>query len=174
MLIKAKGILDFEPCDVTRKHKSQSSWKRTALIKTGCEMDRYYAWFLKKRFNLELNKNLRGSHVTFISDKLEKTIFEQGSKVFNGKEIDFFIETEPRSSGLHWWLRVHCPDAESIREALGLSRDPYFGLHLTIGHANERNIEHSEYIVRQCKMFELISNEPRKPFNEHDIKEFNV
>jgi hypothetical protein len=173
MLIKVKGILDFEPEDVTRKHKSQSSWKRTALIKTSCDMDRYYAWFLKKRFNLELNKNLRGTHVTFISDKLEKSIFDQASKIFNGKEIDFFIETEPRSSGLHWWLRVYSPDAESIREALGLSREPYFGLHLTIGHANERNIEHSEYILNQCKRFELISNETRKPFNEHDIKEFN-
>jgi hypothetical protein len=40
--------------------------------------------------------------------------------------------------------------------------------------ANEKNIFHSEYILRQCKMFELISNEPTKPFNEHDIKEYNV
>lgn len=153
MLIRVKGILDFEPEDVTRKHKSQSSWKRTALIKTGCDMDRYYAWFLKKRFNLDLNKNLRGSHVTFISDKLEKSIFDQASNIFNGKEIDFFINTEPRSSGLHWWLRVHCPDAESIREAIGLPRDPYFGLHLTIGYANNKNYLHSLYAWRCFERF---------------------
>ena len=174
MLIKVKGILEFSPEDVTRKHKNQSSWKRVAMIRTDCDMDRYYAWFLRKRFNLELNQNLRGTHVSFISDKLEKSIFDEASRIFNGKEIDFYIETEPRSNGSHWWLRVHCPDAESIREALGLTRDPYYGLHLTIGHANEKNIFHSEYILRQCKMFELISNEPRKAFNEHDIKEFNV
>ena len=70
-------------------------------------------------------------------------------------------------------MKVYCDDARNIRSAMGLTPDPYFGLHLTIGHANERNIEHSEYILNQCKRFELISNDPRKPFNEHDIKEFN-
>lgn len=172
MLVKVRGILDFQPEDVTRKHKNQSSWKRVAIIKTDCDLERYYAWFLEKRFNLILNKNLRGSHITFISDRMDKDIFDQASKIFNGKEIDFYIELEPRSSGKHWWLRVYCPEAESIREAVGLTRDPYFGLHLTLGHANEKNIFHSKYILEQCKRFNLISNEPRKPFSEHEIKEF--
>lgn len=172
MVIKYRGILDFTPEDVTRKHKSQSTWKRVAVIKTNCDMDRYYAWFLKKRFNLELNRNLRGTHVTFITDRLEKSIFDQASKLFNGKEIDFYVELEPRSNGNHWWLRVHCPEAESIREAMGLSREPYFGLHLTLGLANERNIQHSKYILECCKRFELISNEPRKPLTEHEIEDF--
>jgi len=172
MVIKIKGILDFTPEDVTRKHKSQSAWKRVAVIKMDGDLDRYYAWFLKKRFNLELNKNLRGAHVTFISDRLEKTIFDEASKLFNGKEITFYLELEPRSNGQHWWLRVHSPEAESIREAMGLSREPYFGLHLTLGLANERNLEHSKYILETCKRFELISNEPRKSLSEHEIKEF--
>jgi hypothetical protein len=172
MVIKIRGILDFTPEDVTRKHKSQSSWKRTAIIKTDCDLDIYYAWFLKKRFNLELNKNLRRTHISFINDKMGKSIFDEASKVFNGKEIDFYIEIEPRSNAEHWWLRVHCPDAENIREACGLPREPYFGLHLTLGHANSKNIDHSEYILNQCKRFSLISNEPRKPLSEHEIKEF--
>ena len=172
MVIKYRGILDFTPEEVTKKHKAQSSWKRVAVIKTSCDMDRYYAWFLKKRFGLELNKNLRGSHVTFISDRLEKSVFEQASKLFNGKEIDFYVELEPRGNGNHWWLRVHCPEAETIREALGLSREPYFGLHLTLGVANEKNIEHSKYILECCKRFELISSEPRRPLSEHEIIEF--
>ena len=82
MVIKVKGILEFSPEDVTRKHRNQSSWKRVAIIKTDCDLDRYYAWFLKKRFNLELNKNLRGTHVTFINDKLEKGIFDQFAPLF--------------------------------------------------------------------------------------------
>jgi hypothetical protein len=172
MVIKVRGILDFTPEDVTKKHKNQSSWKRVAIIKTDCDMDRYYAWFLKKRFNLELNKNLRGTHVTFISDKMNADIFEQASKIFDRKDIDFYIELDPCSSGVHWWLRVHCPEAEAIREAMGLTRDPYFGLHLTIGHANEKYIKHSEYILEQCKRFNLISNDPRIPLGEHEIKEF--
>ena len=172
MLIKVKGIIEFSPEDVTRKHKAQSSWKRVAIIKTNCDIDRYYAWFLKKRFNLELNKNLRGPHVTFISDRLEKNIFEEASQIFNNKEVTFYIELEPREKEAHWWLRVYCPEAEAIRESMGLSKSPYFGFHLTLGYANEKNIEHSKYIINCCKKFELISNSSRLPLNEHEIYEY--
>jgi hypothetical protein len=92
--------------------------------------------------------------------------------MFNGKEIDFYIELEPRSNVKHWWLRVHCPEAESIREAMGLTREPYFGLHLTLGLVNEKNLFHSNYILEQCKRFNLISNDPRIPLDKHKIIEF--
>jgi len=95
----------------------------------------------------------------------------EGSKIFNGREITFYYENLPRSSGQHWWLRVWSPEAEDIRQALGLSRDPYFGMHLTLGYANERNIEHSKYILDCCKRFELLSGEPRKNLDEYEIYE---
>lgn len=161
MIHEVIGIIDFEPEPVTKKHIGQSVWKHVAMIRTDCDMHMFYGWLLKKRFNLELNKPLRGCHVTFISDKFEKTVFEEAKQMFNGKSIKFFIDTAPKSNGEHWWLRVYSPDAENIREAIGLTREPYFGLHLTIGHANEKNIEHSEYILRMCKMFNLIEYEPR-------------
>ena len=148
MLFKVKGILNFTPEDVTRKHKNQSSWKRVALIKTDCDIADYYAWFLKTRFNLKLNPPLRGTHVTFISDRLERSVFEQASQIFNGKEITFYYDpSNIRSNGVHWWINVECEDALSIRESIGLSREPYFGLHLTIGTANPKNIDHSKYIL---------------------------
>ena len=172
MIVKVKGIIEFSPEDVTRKHKSQSSWKRVAMIKTNCELDRYYAWFLEKRFSLKLNRSIRGSHVTFINDKMDMDIFDEGAKIFNGKEITFYIDLEPRSNSEHWWLRVYSQDAENIRESLGLSRDPYYSFHLTLGYANEKNLEFSDYILRQCQKFELIYNSPRKKFEEHEIIEF--
>jgi len=191
MVFKVRGILDFSPEDKTKKHVSQASWKKVAMIRTNCELDRYYAWFLKKRFNLELVRNLRGTHVTFINDRMDAKTFNQFAELFTGKEIDFYVETEPRSNGEHWWLRVHCPEAESIREIMGLSREPFFGMHLTLGRAEERYpegveennnsilkikkdyIEHSEYILECCKRHELISNEPRKPLSELKIVEWN-
>jgi len=191
MVFKVRGILDFSPEDKTKKHLSQASWKRVAMIRTNCELDRYYAWFLKKRFNLELARNLRGTHVTFINDRMDAQVFEQFAQVFEGKEIDFYVEIEPRSNGEHWWLRVHCPEAESIREIMGLSREPFFGMHLTLGRAEQRYpegveennnsimkikkdyIEHSEYILECCKRHELISNAPRKPLSELKVIEWN-
>jgi hypothetical protein len=103
---------------------------------------------------------------------MNSDIFNQVSLIFNGKEIDFYVETEPRSNGNHWWLRVYCPDAEIIRETCGLNREPYFSFHLTLGKANEKNIEHSEYILRQCKFFNLLSSEERKPIEYHEILNF--
>lgn len=190
MVFKVRGILDFSPEDKTKKHVSQASWKRVAMIRTNCDMDRYYAWFLKKRFNLELNKNLRGTHVTFINDRMDTKVFEQFSDLFNGKEIDFYVENEPCSSGEHWWLRVYCPEAESIREIMGLSREPFYGMHLTLGHAvikypdaveesdnssmkiKKDYIQHSKYILECCKRHELTSSESRKPLSELKIVEW--
>ncbi len=169
MLFKVKGILDFTPQDVTKKHKNQSAWKCVAMIKTNCDTSNYYAWFLKTRFNLTLNKPLRGTHITFISDRMDRDLFMEASKIFNGKEITFYYQNMPRSNGQHWWLRVWSPEAEDIREALGLTRDPYFGLHLTLGTANEKNIDHSKYILECCKKFELLSSEPRQSLDTYEI-----
>lgn len=174
MLIKTHGILHFSPEDRTKKHKSQSSWKKMAIIKTNDDLDLYYAWFLKKRFNLELNRSLRGSHITIISDKFaDSNMWKEACNLFEGKNIDFYIDTEPRSNSEHWWLRVYCVDAENIRETIGLSRDPYFSFHLTIGYANEKNLAHSEYILEQCKKFDIISSDSKKPFESHDIVDYS-
>lgn len=155
-MIKSTGVLEFSPQDRTRKHKNQSSWKKTAMIMVDSDIDEYYSWFLKKRFNLELNRTLRGSHITIISDKMDFQVFEDAAKIFDGREIDFFYDPKDiNSTGKHWWLNVECTDAENIRESMGLKRTPYFGFHLTLGYANEKNIDHSRYIINQIKKFGL-------------------
>jgi hypothetical protein len=168
-LFRIVGKMDWNPENRTRKHLSQSGWKKVAMVRTECDIERYYAWFLEKRFNLVLNKTLRGTHMTFINDRMEFEEFEKASEIFHGRELEFFYETEPRTDGKHWWLRAYSPQAEDIREAVGLSRVPFYTFHLTIGHANEKWIYHSEYILRQCQRFEIISNEGRRPFDESRI-----
>lgn len=190
MVFEIKGKIEFSPIDKTNKHRSQSSWKKVAMIRTNCDIDRYYAWFLKKRFNLELNRTLRGTHITFINDKVDSKIFEEASKIFNGKEITFYIENEPRTSGEYWWLRAYCPDAENIREIMGLSRIPYHPLHLTIGtpiikypesvdisdnsamKIRKDYLEHSFYIMEYSKKYELLSSKPRLDLTEHEIVKY--
>jgi len=172
MLVKLDGIIDFYPDDRTNKHRSQSTWKKFAIIKTDCDLSRYYAWFLEKRFNLILNRNLRGTHITFISDRMDSDLFNKAAETFDRRKVTFYIELTPRGNeNGHWWLRVWCPDVLSIREALGLTRDPYFGLHLTLGKANEKNIKHSKYILDCCKRFELLPSDTRKELSEYEIYE---
>jgi len=169
MLIKAKGILNFNPVDITKKHEMQSAWKTVAMIEIDSEIDQYYKWFIETRFSLKLNKNLRGSHITFISDILDRDLYEVISTKYNGKEVDFYYSIEPFTNGEHWWLRVFCFDIEPIREELNLDKYPYFGLHLTLGHVTTTNSIHGEYIKEVCNFHKLLLSEPRKPFDQYTI-----
>lgn len=170
-LFKAEGTLLFNPPDLTNKHQLQSEWKRTAMILTDCDIDRYYGWFLKKRFSLTLNKNIRKSHITFISEKMvDDTNFQELAKIMNGRRITFYYENEPQTNGEHWWLRVYSSEIEAIRESIGLDKYPYFGLHLTIGHASDKYLDHSNYINEICKKHQLLSSSYRKPIEDYIIK----
>jgi hypothetical protein len=168
ILLKLKGKLHFEPQNKTKKHNEQSSWKRVAMIIIKDDTCEYYAWFIKRRYNLELNKPLRGTHITIINDRNSEAIdFDKVKESWEGKEIEFYIDPTPRTNGEHWWLRVWSSDAEDIRVKCGLKAKPYFDFHLTIGYANPRWIEHAKYIHECIKRFE--PGEPRKDFKDYQI-----
>ena len=67
-----EGTIVFDPIDRTAKHKKQSGWKKVAMVVIDGEIAKdkriegdtseYYAWFLKKRYNIMLNSPLRGTH----------------------------------------------------------------------------------------------------------------
>lgn len=156
--IKLKGRILFDPINKTKKHELQSSWKIIAMIMITGEVSEYYAWFIKKRFNLTLNKPLRGAHISFINDKVtnisgstheEKiAMWESLKKKYNGKEIEVVLNVDVRTNGKHWWLNIPEEDRveiHSIRNEIGLGR-PNFGLHMSLGYASERQLEHSNYI----------------------------
>lgn len=163
-----KGKIIFDPDNKTRKHESQASWKLMALLMFGGDVCNYYKWFIKKRYNLELNQPLRGAHISFINDSIADIADGLGitqkegiakwreiKKKWNGKEITIELNTDVRSDGKHWWLQIPEDSREKlhrIREELGLAR-PYFGLHCSIGFANEKNIEHSKYILGLLEKF---------------------
>ena len=73
--------------------------------------------------------------------------------MYEGKIIKFEFDLNCKSDGKHWWMNVSCLEALTIRKECGLDEKPYFGFHLTIGHANEKNIEHSNYILKTCIRF---------------------
>ena len=160
-IVKLTGVIKFDPKDVTKKHHKQSNWKKVAMVIFDGDITEYYAWFIFKRFNLKLNKPLRGAHVTFINDRESDILgdWESVKKKWHNKKISVTLDLEPKTdsdndgSSFHWWLKVPEEDRvelHSIRTELGLGR-PYFGLHMTIGHANEKNIEHSKYLHRLIK-----------------------
>lgn len=157
-MIEIKGILEFDPINITKKHLKQSSWKRTVFVKFNDDIPEYYSWFLKKRFDLKLNKPLRGSHLTIINDKFESDeLYIQARELFHGKEI--IVKYDPSlirsNKNGHWWIKADSDDARNIRSSIGLDPDPYFGYHITIGLATYLQLEHSNYILDQCVKFNL-------------------
>jgi len=155
------GKIVFEPENVTKKHQAQASWKKVAMVLFEGDLANYYSWFINKRFNLELNKPLRGAHISFINDSMNdlsnkgekaeqevELLWEKVKNKWEGKEIEITLNLKPFSDNKHWWLIVdhkYRDELHSIRAELGLGK-PYFGLHMTIGLVNEKNIAHSEYI----------------------------
>lgn len=161
MKIKLTGKIEFEVENRTKKQHNQSSWKRVAMIMINGDITEYYAWFIEKRYNLILNKPLRGGHISLINDSI-KDLSCGGTKTINEinrtwdlvknkwdkKEIPVYLDIEPRTDGKHWWLRVSHDEREimnGIRAELGLG-NPYWGLHMTIGTAEHLRYEHSKYI----------------------------
>ena len=47
-MIQVTGKILFDPKDRTKKHNSQSEWKRMAMVTFGDDMTEYYSWFIKK------------------------------------------------------------------------------------------------------------------------------
>lgn len=148
-MLELKTKILFDPVDLTKKHKLQSSWKRTVVCTTSCDLHAYYAWFLKSRFNLKLNPPIRGTHITIVNDKIvDHKLYEECKKFFNGKEITFkYDPSEIRTNGEDWWIKVYSDDVENIRSCIGLPSKYFYNLHLTIGTANEKNLFHSQYIL---------------------------
>lgn len=168
--IVVPGIIEFEPENKTRKHEFQASWKKVAMVLFDGDIAEYYAWFVNRRYNLALNRPLRGGHISFINDSINdmsvknSLTVEQANEQWNavklkwdGKPIMITLDVSPKTDDKHWWLNIPHDNREelhSIRNELGLGR-PHWGLHMSIGYANERNIEHSKYIHRTIKQFEI-------------------
>lgn len=160
------GKIYFDPDDKTTKHKSQASWKKMAMVVIKGDVTEYYAWFIKKRFGLDLTKPLRGAHISFINDHVKDMNgnWEKVKKKYHRKEIKIVLDVRPDIQTPHWWLIVphdERGELQGIRSELGLKK-PYFGMHMTIGSAVDKksdvkndtnsktakkmNLAHCEYI----------------------------
>lgn len=160
------GKIIFEPINLTRKHKDQASWKRIAFVEFEGDICEYYSWFLKRRYNIILNKPIRKSHVSFINDSIRDlsydgllsnkevdTKWEGVKQKWNGKEINVVIDLNSHTNGLHWFMSVPHNENKTlldIRKEIGLG-DPYYKLHMSIGYTNPKHEEHSIYIHNLIK-----------------------
>ena len=167
--IKIFGKIYFEPDNLTKKHNNQSSWKRIAIMMVDGEIDSYYRWFIKKRFNLKLNHPQRGPHVSFINESLKdlsknnmltQTEIDikwlEVKNKWDKKVVDVELDLSIKTNGDYWWFNFIDNENNSlqdIRNELGLSK-PFYGLHMTIGYPPMGIcLEHSHYINNLIKKY---------------------
>jgi hypothetical protein len=163
--ITVEGKIVFDVSEETTKHKNQSSWKKIAMVFIQGELCPYYAWFIERRFNLVLNKPLRGAHVSFINDSIKEIskngelsnaevnkLWKDVKKRWDGKKITISLDVDPKIGDSHWWLKVIDDNKflTNIRNELGL-KNPFFGYHMTIGYVNEKYKFHHDYIKRNIE-----------------------
>jgi len=160
------GKIEFEPENKTKKHNAQSSWKKMAMVHIDGDVTDYYAWFIKKRYNLTLNKPLRGAHISFINDSIKDLslndtrtidqideVWESVKVKWDKQTIPIVLDLNPRTDDRIWWLNIPHDERiilQGIREELGLGK-PYWGMHMSIGYANEKQLFHSKYIHQLIK-----------------------
>lgn len=58
-------------------------------------------------------------------------------KKYEGRRIEYEYVHQSQSNGTYVWLPVWCDEALDMREELGLNRNPYHPLHLTVGNCKE-------------------------------------
>lgn len=85
-------------------------------------------------FCTKLNRPAWDSHITIIRDEEPPDEFKSKWLALEGQTVDFWYEHNPHTNGEYWWLPVISEDLLNLREELGLSRNPYYNLHLSFGH----------------------------------------
>jgi hypothetical protein len=85
----------------------------------------------ENRANYRIQKTAWGSHVSIIRGEEPKN--KQFWKKYQGKIVQFSYNGEVLTNDIYCWLAIDCEQVLDIREELGLSRTPVFGLHLTLG-----------------------------------------
>lgn len=157
MILKTQAKIIFDPKDVTKKHISQSSWKKVVIAEIPGDLCDYYAWFLKSRFGLVVQTPLRNAHMTIVNDKYDwDRKWNRIKEKWNNTLIDIEYSNNIRSNGEHWWLKLDKPkQAMQLRQDLGLRPEPFFTFHITIGSPNNKMAEHSQYILRQLIRFDM-------------------
>lgn len=130
------------------------------IIRLDDDTSDYYSWFIEKRYGIKVQRPAWGSHISIIrGEQTSIEYWESFKKEYNNKPVKLIHNSELRSNGKHWWIRVSSEEAKDLREKMGYSRDPQFPFHLTIGMPTPKFEQQSFYVLNNINNFPNISHE---------------
>lgn len=124
---KAKGTIVYDP--YRAKMKRKTAW--WAVVETDDEITRYFRWWVKKEFWIDLNKPAWGAHVSIIRGEKPEPDLMHLWKKYDRTEVEFEYEHSVYQNKHFWLVDVKCPFLINIRKEL--NRPCNWNLHLTIG-----------------------------------------
>lgn len=129
--IRSYGKILYSP----RTHLSSSqNW---AILSCDDEISKYYRALFHQEFfyKPKLTRPVWGAHVSFIRN--EKVLNHQLWRLDENKIVEFEYEGGVKDNSEYYWLKVHCPYLSDLRIKYGLSPEPRFGFHLTVGRTTQ-------------------------------------
>lgn len=133
--LKSRGRIRYSPTNngkIERRDGGTTKW--WVVIDVDPEIGRYYRelYRLSHYKTQVINRPAWDAHISIIANEVppDQTAWRKHER----RWINFEYLHQPLSNGLYVWLPVICEEALDLREELGLKRNPYHPLHLTIGN----------------------------------------
>ena len=170
-MFKANARIVFDPVPLTGSpDKMFKPFWVIAIVdgQHGKDLGDYYRYLLEKRFGLHVQTSYTesgevvtrthiglklqlpawGTHISVIrGEPVDNKVWEAYKNQYHNKIVEFEYDINPRTAGMHWWLKVKCEELLDLRELMGLSRNPKWSLHLTLGSPTPLFEEKSQYIL---------------------------
>lgn len=134
--MKSIGKLVYSP----RTHLASS--EKWAVLMCDDEISKYYRHLYTKAYPYvngdrsgKLTRPVWGAHISCIRGEYIPNIKLWGLGA--NKLIEFEYDFGVLDNGEYYWLKARCPYLSDLREKYGLSKEPKFGFHLTIGRTTE-------------------------------------
>jgi hypothetical protein len=139
-LLRSTGVLRYSPelargAGHTRRDGGSTWW--WLIVDCDPELGRYlrHQFLLGHRRTRALQSPLWGPHISVIRGEVPPNV--AAWKRLDGATVEFDYDPMVCETEGFVWCPVSCVQALSIREELGLAREPSPALHLTIGNANQ-------------------------------------
>lgn len=131
--MRSLGFLDYNP-PLNGSHFNE--WWLILKVNNQ-DIGRYYRTLYTKFYHncRTIEPASWKDHITIVRN--EEPIFKEFWLRYQNLEIEFDYEPIVKTNGQHYWFEVDSPALLDLREELGLSRQPLYNLHLTIGNTGE-------------------------------------
>ena len=134
--MKSVGKLVYNP----RTHLASSD--KWLVLMCDDEISKYYRHLYSKEYPYlngdratKLTRPVWGTHASIIRGEFIPNM--KAWRLDENKLIEFEYDGGVIDNGEYYWLKVSCPVLSELRKKYGLSPEPRFGFHLTIGRTTE-------------------------------------